>query len=112
MPVSTRFRRMARTAGLRLTLFSAGIMGFSFLLVQVTTWRVSNEKEPFYRFLPGVEMTSLSAATGQAVLERLNLQRCPCDCARTVASCRNHHGSCSLSLVIARRAVEASKSGR
>jgi hypothetical protein len=44
-----------------------------------------------------------------ALLKTLNTQRCPCDCNRTIASCRNNHRSCSMSIAAARAAVAAAK---
>lgn len=88
-----------------LFILAGGIIGISFLLLDATVWKTPREKEPFYRSLPGIQMDGLASAEADSLLKRLNAQRCPCDCARTVASCRNHHASCSFSLAIAREAV-------
>jgi hypothetical protein len=88
-----------------LFILAGGIIGISFLLLEATVWKTPREKEPLYNSLPGIQMDGLAPAEGESILKRLNAQRCPCDCARTVASCRNHHASCSFSLAIAREAV-------
>ena len=92
-------------------LCAAFILGLSCLLLYVTAWKAPEpaEKEPFYATLPGVEMDDLPPAKQRAVLARLNLQHCRCDCMRTVASCRNHHRSCSLSEADGREAVGAAR---
>ena len=84
------------------------IVGASCAVLGPTIWRHSSPQaaEPFYTELPGVDLSGMPAARKEAVLKQLNRQRCPCDCMRSVASCRNSHG-CSLSLAAARRAVEA-----
>jgi hypothetical protein len=69
----------------------------------------SEETEPFYKGIPRVELTGLSPEKTAALLKQLNRQRCTCDCVRTIASCRNNHSSCSLSLAAARGTVEAAK---
>jgi hypothetical protein len=69
----------------------------------------SDEPEPFYTELPGVDLTGIPPAEKAALLKRLNRQRCSCDCTRSVASCRNHHSSCSLSIAAAKEAAEAAK---
>jgi hypothetical protein len=108
---STRLKRISRDAGIELLVCAAVILGLSFLLVQATIWNgtKSTENEPFFSTLPDVDMSGLVPAQADRVLERLNVQRCPCDCKRTVASCRNQHRSCSLSLARARESVAAAK---
>jgi hypothetical protein len=59
----------------------------------------------FYSELPGVDLRQVAPARLRALLKRLNTQRCPCGCMRTVASCRNHHASCPESIAAARRAI-------
>ena len=91
----------------RLIFSLAVIVGTSCLVLGPTVWRHSPDAaEPFYTELPGIDLSGLPADRKAAVLKQLNKQRCPCDCMRSVASCRNTHG-CSLSLAAARRAVEA-----
>ena len=104
---SRRLKRISLLAGAELFVCAAVILGLSFLLLQATIWNgtKSPEKEPFFSALPDVDMSGLAPAQADKVLERLNVQRCPCDCTRTVASCRNNHRSCSLSLALARQAV-------
>ena len=86
------------------------IVGASCLVLVPTVWRHSGPEaaEPFYKELPGIDLSGLPADRKEAALKRLNMQRCPCDCMRSVASCRNSHG-CSLSLAAARQAVEAAR---
>ena len=95
----------------RLVLSLVLVIGGSCLLVQPTVWtdRRPEAPEPYYTELPGVDLSGLSPARKEALLKRLNAQRCPCDCTRTIASCRNHHASCSMSLAVAREAVEAAR---
>jgi len=111
MTSSTRLRQISRDAAVKLVLSAAGAIGLGFLLAQAAVWNAPREMEPFYRTLPGVDLGGLSLPEVQPVLRRLNLQRCPCDCARTVASCRNHHDTCSLSLALARAAVAQARIG-
>ena len=108
---STRLKRISRAAGAELLVCAAVIVGLTFLLLQTTIWNEtkSPEKEPFFSALPDVDVTGLTPAQADRLLKRLNVQRCPCDCTRTVASCRNNHRSCSLSLALAREAVAAAK---
>ena len=108
---STRLERISRHAGTELLVCAAVILGLSFFLLQATIWNEakSPEKEPFFSALPDVDLSSLTPAQADRVLKRLNVQRCPCDCTRTVASCRNQHRSCSLSLALARKAVAAAE---
>lgn len=107
MATSTRLREISRDAAAKVAFIAAGTIGFSFLFVQAIVWNTPQEKEPYYRTLPGVDTSGLTPREVQLVLNRLNVQRCPCDCSRTVASCRNHHGSCSLSLLITRGAINS-----
>jgi hypothetical protein len=102
--------RLSRTAALKVTLCAALILGTTGLLLRSTVWnQPPPESERFYSTLPDVDLGGLSPAKRAAVLEQLNGQRCPCACMRTVASCRNHHRTCSLSLAAAREAVAAGK---
>ena len=100
--------RLSRAAAIRLALNVVFVLGFCCLFLWQTVWtRTPPAKpEPFYTELPGVNLTRLPPEKKEALLKRLNRQRCPCDCMRTVASCRNHHGSCSMSLVEARQPLE------
>ena len=100
--------RLTRSAAIRLVLSVALVVGGSCLVLQSTVWRNPKPEapEPFYTELPGVDLSGMPADRKEALLKRLNVQRCPCDCMRTIASCRNHHDSCSLSLAVARRGVE------
>ena len=103
--------RLSRAAAIRLALSVAFVLGVCCLFLWQTVWTGTPpaKPEPFYTELPGVDLTGLPPEKKEALLKRLNRQRCPCDCMRTVASCRNHHGSCSMSLVEARKAVEEAR---
>jgi hypothetical protein len=108
---SARIDRLSRKAALKVSLCAAFVLGFCLLLLRVTVWTPGEaaEAEPVYTTLPGVDMGGLTAARQQEIVKRLNVQRCPCDCSRTVASCRLHHSSCSLSLADGRAAVAAAR---
>jgi hypothetical protein len=97
--------RLARNAAIRLTISVALVLVASGLVLRSTGGsRGPEAPEPFYTELPGVDLSGLTQARKQTVLKRLNVQRCPCDCNRTVASCRVHHG-CSMSLAAAQEAL-------
>ena len=104
-------KRLSRSAAIGLFLSTAAILGFSCLALESTVWRESRaaEPEPFYTKLPDVDLSGVPPEKLGALLKRLNTQRCPCDCNRTVASCRNNHLSCSMSIAAARTAVAAAK---
>ena len=105
-----RVQRIDRQAALTLIVLVGLILGTTCLVLTFTVWRSEPaEKEPFYMTLPGVDMTGVPPEKAQAVIKKLNVQRCPCECMRTIASCRNHHDSCQLSLATSREAVKASK---
>lgn len=103
--------RITRQAALNLALFAVIIFGFTCIMMQSTVWNrpVVKEREPFYTTLPGVDLSGVPPAKLPALLKDLNTRRCPCECLRTVASCRNHHGSCSFSVAIAKEAAEAAR---
>jgi hypothetical protein len=103
--------RLSRSAAVPLFLSVALVLGVCCLFLWQTVWTGTRpaKAEPFYTELPGVDITVLPPEKGEALLKLLNRQRCPCDCMRTVASCRIHHGSCSMSLVEARQAVEEAR---
>jgi hypothetical protein len=103
-------RRPNRRAALTLTMLVGLILLISGIFLSLTVWRPEPaEKEPFYTTLPGADMSGVPAEKADALLKHLNVERCPCDCMRTVASCRNHHDSCQLSLARCREAVKAAK---
>jgi hypothetical protein len=56
-----------------------------------------------------VNMEHLTPDRANAVLKKLNVQRCHCGCMRSVASCRNHHDSCTESMVAAQDEINAAK---
>jgi hypothetical protein len=103
--------RISRAAAIRVTLSVALILGASCLVLQSTVWHNNEpaEADQYYTELPGVDLKGLQPEEKEALLERLNKLHCPCDCLRTIASCRNRHTSCTMSLAIARQAVEAAK---
>jgi len=108
---TTGLKRLSRNAAMGLFLSTATILGFSCLLLQSTVWRESRapEPEPFYTKLPDVDLSGVPPKKLASLLKKLNTQRCPCDCNRTVASCRNNHRSCSMSIAAAREVVAAAK---
>ena len=112
MPKSrAQIQRLDRRAAASLLICAGFIVGGSFLVLSLTVWRgsVPVEKEVFYRTLPGVDMGGLAPERAETLLKQLNAQRCHCGCMRTMAGCRNHHGSCTESLAIGRDAVAAAK---
>jgi len=57
--------------------------------------------------IPGVDLAKLSAAKRREALERLNAESCTCGCDLTIARCRVDDPTCSISLPIAQRIVDA-----
>ena len=106
---TTGLKRLSRNAAIGLFFSTAAILGFSCLMLQSTVWRESRrpQPEPFYSKLPDVDLSGVPPEKLDALLKKLNSQRCPCDCNRTIASCRNNHRSCSMSIAAARAAVAA-----
>ena len=103
-------KRLSRNAAIGLFLSTAAILGFSGLVLESTVWkesRIPQPPEPFYSKLPDVDLSGVPPEKLGALLKKLNAQRCPCDCNRTIASCRNNHRSCSISIAAARAAVAA-----
>ena len=108
---TTGLKRLSRSAAIGLFLSTTAILGFTCLALQSTVWRESRaaEIEPFYSKLPDIDLSGVPPEKLGALLKKLNSQRCPCDCNRTVASCRNNHRSCSMSIAAARAAVRAAR---
>ena len=107
---TTGLKRLSRHAAIGVFLSTAAILGFSCLVLESTVWRESRAPkppEPFYTKLPGVDLSGVPPEKLGALLKKLNTERCPCGCNRTIASCRNNHRSCSMSLAAARAAVAA-----
>jgi hypothetical protein len=102
--------RTSRAAAIRLSVWVAVVLGLTCLLVQ---WTVLNEPaaapEPFYRTIPDVDTSTLAPAKVEGLLKEWNVKPCSCGCMRTVASCRNHHTTCTLSLSIAAKGVAAAR---
>jgi hypothetical protein len=101
--------RTSRAAAIGVALSVGLVLGASCLVLGSTVWRQPAEADQYYTEMPGVDLSGLRAAEKAALLRRLNTQRCPCDCMRTIASCRNRHSSCPMSLGIARQAVKEHK---
>lgn len=98
-------------AGVQLVIYLAPLLCVVCLaLALILSATPSAEPEPFYTELPGVDLSGIPPAEKAALLARLNRQRCTCDCTRSVASCRNKHASCSLSLAAAKEAAHARSS--
>jgi hypothetical protein len=109
---TTGLKRLSRNAAIGLFLSTAAIVGFSCLALESTVWqesRAPKPPEPFYTRLPDVDLSGVPPEKLGALLKKLNAQRCPCDCNRTIASCRNNHRSCSMSIAAAREAVAAAR---
>jgi hypothetical protein len=102
-------KQLNRKAAAALILYAGFILGFCFLVVNFTAWSHLKPapKEPFYTTIPGVNLENLPPEKADAVLKKLNVLRCHCECMRTVASCRNHHSSCTESIVAAQNEVNA-----
>ena len=109
--VSRKQKQISQKAALALFFYVGIILGVCFLVLHFTAVGHSElaEKEPFYTTLPGVNVERLPAEELDAVLKKLNVRRCRCDCMRSVASCRNHHDSCTESIVAARDEVNAAR---
>lgn len=110
MPNRAQFRdRTARQAAFSLAGCSLIIFGFTCIIMQSTVWNrpAVQTREPFYTWIPGVDLGRVPPARLLALLRDLNTRRCTCECMRTVASCRNHHSSCSFSVAIAKEAIAA-----
>ncbi len=90
-------------------LYAGFIVVVCFLVLRFTLWNQSeaDAPEPFYTTLPGVNMERLSPKRTAVVLKTLNLRRCHCGCMRSVASCRNHHDSCTESIAAAQDEANA-----
>jgi hypothetical protein len=107
----TKLTRLNRKAATALLLYAGFIVGFCFLWLRFTIWGQSQPvaKEPFYTAIPGVNMQHLLPEKADAVLKKLNVRRCHCGCMRSVASCRNHHDSCTESTAAAQDEIDAAK---
>jgi len=103
--------RLSRDAAIKVGLCAAFVLVVCFALLHGTDWKQlrSPEAEPFYATLPDVDLSGIPPAKLEALLRRLNVQRCTCDCGRSVASCRNNHRSCANSLTAAREAAAAAR---
>ena len=106
-----KLTQLTRSAATALFFLVSFILGFCFLWLRLTVWNQSEPvgTEPFYSKLPGVNMEHLPPAKADAVLKKLNVLRCHCECMRSVASCRNHHDSCTESIAAARDEIDAAQ---
>ena len=95
---------------LALPLRVAVVLGISCLLLQSMVWNQPPEPpEPFYATIPDLDLKDVPPAKADALVKEWNVRRCPCDCMRTIASCRNHHRSCTFSLRIAGDGIAAAR---
>ncbi len=60
--------------------------------------------------IPGVDLSSLSAAQRNHLLFRLNMEPCPCGCNTSIAACRIGHPHCPLAKDLVEKIV-AEESG-
>ncbi len=99
--------RIARRAAIPLAACVILILGFTCIMMQSTVWNRTAipAPEPFYTTFPGVDLSEAPAAKLPALLKQLNTRRCPCECMRTVAGCRNRHATCNFGLAIANQAA-------
>jgi hypothetical protein len=102
--------RTGRAAAIRASLCVAAVLGISCLLLLATAWNPPPAPaEPFYTTIPDVDLQAALPAKAEALVKEWNVRRCPCDCMRTIASCRNHHRSCTFSLRIAGDGIAAAR---
>jgi hypothetical protein len=108
---SRRIAQLSRGALIPLILSLALVLGGACLVLSLTvrTNPAPAEEERSYTDLPGVDLSGLAPEKKSALLKTFNRLGCPCGCMRTVASCRNHHDSCSWSLTAARQAAAAAR---
>lgn len=64
-----------------------------------------------YTEIPEVDLTVLTDDQRKTVLDRVNVEKCPCGCGFTLAACRHLDQSCGTSLPIARKIVADIVSG-
>lgn len=63
--------------------------------------RSSQALRSFYDTVPDVPLDTLEASRRENVLRQLNSSRCVCECALTLAQCRNTDRRCQKSLELA-----------
>ena len=61
----------------------------------------------FYDTVPDVPLETLQPSRREKVLRRLNLTKCDCQCALTLAQCRNTDRTCQRSVELALRILNA-----
>ncbi len=64
-----------------------------------------------YTEIPEIDLNVLTDAERKKVLDRVNVEKCPCGCGLTIAGCRHLDQSCATSLPIARKIVAEETSG-
>jgi hypothetical protein len=103
--------RIVREAALNFMLCAGIILGATGLVMFATVWSrpVARDRDLFYTNLPEVDLSGVPPTRLPALLRELNSRRCTCGCMRTIAGCRNHHGSCALSKAAAQAAVAAAR---
>jgi hypothetical protein len=102
--------RTTQAAAIRLSVCVGVVLGLSCLLLQSTVWnQPPAAPEPFYRTIPDVDTSALAPEKLEGLLKEWNARGCNCGCLRTVASCRNNHTACTLSLSIADAGVAAAR---
>jgi hypothetical protein len=108
---STKLNQISRKAAVALFLYAGFIVGVCFLVLHFTAWRQAEPvaPEPFYTKLPGVKMEGLPPEKADTLLKKLNVRRCHCGCMLSVACCRNHHDSCTESIVTAQDEVDTAR---
>ena len=100
--------RTTRTAVIRLSV-CVGVVSV-LMLLQSTVWnQPAAAPEPFYRTIPDVDTSVLAPEKVEGLLKEWNVRGCNCGCMRTVASCRNNHTACALSLSIADEGVATAR---
>jgi thiol-disulfide isomerase/thioredoxin len=62
--------------------------------------------------IPGLDLTSLTAAQKTAALKRLNAEPCGCGCGLTIAQCRINDSTCAVSPPLAEKIVAEIKAGK
>ena len=58
-----------------------------------------------YTEIPEVDLTVLTSDQRKTVLDRVNVEKCPCGCGFTIAGCRHLDASCGTSLPLVKQIV-------
>ena len=62
--------------------------------------------------IPGVDLTSVTSKQKEAILKRLNTDKCTCGCDRTLAQCRIEDPTCQTSLPAAKKVAAGIVGGK